>query len=273
MLVTVVTPSLNGMKWLAKCIDSVQAQVTSNVEVEHVFVDGGSTDGTPEYAASRGCTVMAREEPSIYFAINKGSRNSSGELLGMLGCDDILLPGALDAVVRQYRRDGRRWLLGGCLWMLEDGRSLGGLRAPPSWMSARTLACLGWSLFPSAYMNRDMFLELGGYRSDFHYAGDYEFCIRALLHEPFSRIRRPLHASGRHSGNLSKEINAQHLAELAAVIEMAGPSSAWQRRSNRYFLKLWVNAANPTWSVRKRIGAVGARRVTKTTSRDGQLTD
>jgi glycosyltransferase involved in cell wall biosynthesis len=264
MLVTVVTPSLNGRKWLAQCIDSVQAQATPNVEVEHVFVDGGSSDGTPEYAASRGCTVLTREEPSVHFAINKGSINSNGELLGILGCDDILLPGALDAVVRQYRRDGRRWLLGGCLWILEDGRSLGGLRAPPGWMSVRTLASLGWSPFPSAYMNRDMFLELGGYRSDFHYAGDYEFYVRALLHEPYSRIRRPLHASARHPDNLSKQMNAQHFAELAAVVELAGPRSAWRRELNRYFLKAWVNATNPTWSVRKRIGAVGARRVSVT---------
>jgi glycosyltransferase involved in cell wall biosynthesis len=265
MLVTVVTPSLNGMKWLANCIESVRLQATPNVEVEHVFVDGGSTDGTPEYAASRGCTVLTREEPSVHYAINKGARYSSGELLCVIGCDDILLKGALDMVVRQYRRDQHRWLVGGCVWILEDGRSLGKLRAPPTWITPRMASALGWSPFPSVYMNREIFLELGGYRSDFYYAGDYELYIRALLREPFSRIRRPLLGSCRRPDNLSKERNTQHLTEHKAVVELAGPSSGMQQFLNRYFLKVWINAMNPTWSLRKRIGAVGATRISVTT--------
>jgi glycosyltransferase involved in cell wall biosynthesis len=70
------------------------------VEVKHIVVDGGSTDGTPEYAASRGCTVLTREKPGIAFAINEGAANASGDLIGFLGCNDILLPGALEEVAR-----------------------------------------------------------------------------------------------------------------------------------------------------------------------------
>jgi glycosyltransferase involved in cell wall biosynthesis len=261
VLVTVVTPSLNGRKWLPACIDSVQQQVGPNVEVEHVFVDGGSTDGTPEYAASRGCVVMTREEPSVHFAINKGARNSGGELLGYLGCDDFLLPGALDAVVRQYRRDGRRWVVGGCMWIDTDGRSLGTLRAPRGWMTVSMLAMLGWNPFPTAYMNRELFEELDGYKPELVYTGDYDLYLRALQREPFSRIGRPLAGCARHPGNLSRNKDAQHLAELAAVADMAGRLPVWQRMACRYSMKLWFNATSPAWFVRKRIGAVGARSV------------
>jgi glycosyltransferase involved in cell wall biosynthesis len=261
MLVTVVTPSLNGMKWLPTCIDSVQQQAGPNVGVEHVFVDGGSTDGTQEYAASRGCVVMTREEPNVHFAINKGSHNSKGELVGYLGCDDFLLPGALDAVVRHYRRDGRRWVVGGCLWIDENGRSLGQMRAPRGWMTAPMLATLGWAPFPVVFWNRELFDELDGYKSELVYAGDYDFYLRALQSEPFSRIGRPLAGCGRHGGNLSRNRNAQHLAELADIVEAVGPQPAWQRLGYRYSMKLWFNATSPTWFLRKRIGAIGARHI------------
>ena len=261
MLVTVVTPSLNGMRWLPRCIDSVRQQAGPNVDVEHILVDGGSTDGTPEYAASRGCIVLDREEPSISFAMNKGCRNSRGMLVGILCCDDILLPGALESIVLQHERDGRRWLVGGCCWMDESGRSLGAFRAPPRWMTARMLASLGWSPFPQVYMLRELFLELDGYRPDFHYASDYELYIRTLQREPFSRIRRPLVAAERHRDNMSMNKDAQHRAELISVAEMAAPPSAWQRSAYRYFLKIWFNAMNPTWSVHKQVGAFdGLRR-------------
>jgi glycosyltransferase involved in cell wall biosynthesis len=261
MLVSVVTPSLNGIKWLPACIDSVRQQAGPGVEVEHLFVDGGSTDGTPEYAASRGCAVMGREEPGVDFAINKGVRNSRGELVVYIGCDDILLPGAVEAVVRRYRQDRRRWLVGGCLWIDEDGRSLGPLRAPRNWMTPSMLATLGWNPFPMVFWNRELFDELGGYGTELVYAGDYDIHLRALMREPFSRIGRPLAACARHHGNVSRDRSPAHLAELAAVAELPGPLPSWQRLAYRYAMKLWFNATSPSWFLRKRIGAVGARSV------------
>jgi glycosyltransferase involved in cell wall biosynthesis len=260
MLVTVITPSLNGMRWLRACIDSVQCQAGPGVEVEHVFVDGGSTDGTAEYAASRGCTVLTREDPRIHYAVNKGAFNSNGELLGVLGCDDVLLPEALEAVVRQYRRDGRRWLVGGVRWVDDRGRSLGELRPPPSWIPASMVASLGWNPIPHVYLSREFLVELGGYNPDFYYTGDYELHVRALQREPFSRVRRILAATGRHESNVSRQMTPKHLAEIEAVAELAAPSSPWRRAACRQLMKVWVNSANPSWALLKRSEAFRARR-------------
>ena len=85
MKVTVVTPSLNGMRYLDECIESVKIQRSENVDVEHMIVDGGSTDGTLKFARQRGCTVTTRKDDGIFDAINKGSFAAQGELLGFLG--------------------------------------------------------------------------------------------------------------------------------------------------------------------------------------------
>jgi glycosyltransferase involved in cell wall biosynthesis len=261
VLMTVVTPALNGMRWLSECIDSAMRQAGPNVEVEHLVVDGGSTDGTPEYAASRGCTVLTREEPSIAFAINKGAFNSKGELIGFLGCDDILLPGALDAVARRYQRGGRRWFVGGVRWLDERGVSRGDFRAPPSWLTAPALASLGWNCIPpmSTYLSRDLFEESGGFLPSYTHADDYEFFVRLLRREPFERIGRTLAGARRHANAMSMDRNAVHLAELEAIAAQSGPRSASSRWLRRHGLKLWLNATNPRWSVLKRVDTFHAR--------------
>jgi glycosyltransferase involved in cell wall biosynthesis len=256
VLVSIVTPSLNGIEYLSECIDSTRRQATRNVEVEHIFVDGGSTDGTVEFAAAQGCTVLTREESSVYFARNKGAHNSNGTLLGTLGCDDVFLPGALDSVVQHYMRTGARWLVGGCRWIDRRGAPRGDLRAPPNWISVPMHASLGWNCFPdySTFLHRDFYFELGGFDSSFVYAGDYDFFARALQREPFARIDRILAGVRRHGDNLSMTADPRRLAEEKAVEECYGPDSEWQQTAYRYLLKLWLNGTNPKWFFWKRMG-------------------
>jgi glycosyltransferase involved in cell wall biosynthesis len=261
VIVTVVTPALNGMRWLPECIDSTQRQAGPDIDVEHIVVDGGSSDGTPDYAASRGCTVLTREEPSIAYAMNKGAFNSAGELICFLGCDDALLPGALDTVVAHYRRDGRRWLVGGVRWLDERGASRGEIKAPPSWVNAPILASLGWNCIApmSTFVSRSFFEGLGGFDPAFAQAIDYELFARALSREPYARITRTLSAARRHSDAMSMDRDAAHLAALRTIEEQHAPRS-WSRRTlYRYSLKLWLNATNPRWSALKWVDAFRAR--------------
>jgi len=262
VLVTIVTPSLNGIEFLRECIESTRRQKTRNVDVEHIFVDGGSTDGTVEFAASQGCTVLTRKHPSIYAALNKGSYNSNGTLLGTIGCDDILLPGAVDAVVRHYERTGGQLIVGGCRWMDGRGVSRGDLRPPPSWLTAPMLVSLGWNCIPhiSTFVHRELFLELKGYDSDFTYSGDYDFFARALRHGSFTRIKRTLAGHRHHGKNMSMAPDPRHLAEDKAMVERYGPESRWQRAAYRGLLKMWLNGTNPRWFISKRIVGLRARR-------------
>jgi glycosyltransferase involved in cell wall biosynthesis len=268
VLVSIVTPSLNGVDYLRECIESTRSQASTNVEVEHILVDGGSTDGTVELAAAEGCTVLTREEESVYAAINKGARNSNGTLLGTIGCDDVFLPGALDAVVRQYERTGGRWLVGGCRWMDERGVSRGDIRPPPSWLSLPMHASLGWNCFPniSTFMHRDFFFELDGYDCGFAYAGDYDLYARALQHGSFTRVSRILTGVRHHGANLSASADPRRLAEDRAVSQHYGPASGWQRAALRGLLRAWLNGTNPKWFICKRLDGVRARRTARMSS-------
>jgi glycosyltransferase involved in cell wall biosynthesis len=253
MIVTVVTPSLNGMRYLPECIESTRRQRSDRVEVEHIIVDGGSTDGTPEYAASHGCKVMYREG-GIHEALNIGFHSARGLLVGILGCDDFLLPGALAAIVDDYERSGRRWIVGSCRWLDARGHDIGKFRSPPEWLTPPMLASLGWSCVPttSTYVHRDLFTDLRGFNTAFDYSGDYEFFLRALEREHFSRITRVLSCCYRHGDNMSMRRD-EYRAETETIAELYAPTAQLRRQVYRLLLKSWLNATNPWWLTMKMV--------------------
>ncbi|MDN3568883.1 glycosyltransferase family 2 protein [Paeniroseomonas aquatica] len=249
MIVTVVTPTLNGIEYLAECIASVQRNRTRDIEIDHVIVDGGSTDGTVEMAEAAGLRVMTGKDSGIFDAINKGSFNSEGALLGFLGADDVMLEGAMAEVVRAWRDSGRRWVVGGIRWIDDRGRDLGELAAPPGWMTPRMHVCLGWNpiMHMGTYFSRDFFDELGGFDIAFRDAGDYDLFARALAVAPYARLGRPV-ACFRRTGHNNSAVNcARSDAEWRRVLERFGPPGAAERRFWRYALKAWFNLANPHW--------------------------
>ncbi|RXF70943.1 glycosyltransferase family 2 protein [Hansschlegelia zhihuaiae] len=261
MIVTVVTPTLNGAAYIAECIDSVKRNHGPGYEVDHVIVDGGSTDGTVELARKRGARVREGRDDGIFDAINKGSFESKGDLLGFLGADDVMLDGALAAVTAAHRRRGRRWIVGGIRWIDDKGARLGELAAPPSWMTTRMHVCLGWNpiMHMSTYITRDFFTELGGFDKRFRDSGDYDLFARALARAPYERVARPLTCFRRTGENNSAVHTARTSAENRSVRSALGPRSEIERMMWRAVLKAWMNGRNPGWMAAKFAGAAQYR--------------
>ena len=261
MIVTVVTPTLNGAAFLEACIASVQKNRGPHYEIDHVIVDAGSTDDTIEIARRHGLRIMQGKDEGIFDAINKGSFNSKGDLLGFLGSDDIMLDGALQAIASAYRQSGCGWVVGGIQWIDERGNSLGELAAPPSWMTARMQVCLGWNpvMHMSTYFSRALFEQLGGFDIGYKDAGDYELFARALTIEPYARVAKPL-TCFRRTGNNNSVVNAKRAnGEARRVLETFGPRSDWERLVWKQILKGWFNLRNPSWMTRKVLRSLHTR--------------
>lgn len=261
MIVTVVTPTLNGITYLRQCIESVKRNHGPGYEVDHVIVDGGSTDGTVELARQQGLRVLEGKDDGIFDAINRGSFESNGNLLGFLGADDVMLDGALEAVTMAYRRNWEGWIVGGIRWIDDEGYGLGELAAPPSWMNVRMHACLGWNpiMHMSTYFSREFFDELGGFDISYKDSGDYDLFARALAREPYRRIARPL-TCFRRTGRNNSVVHAERTsAENLSVLERFGPSNGIERKFWRFVLKTWLNGRNPSWTAAKLTGAARRR--------------
>ena len=106
-LVSVITMVLNGVKYLEPCIESILSQ--SYAYIEHVVVDGDSSDGTVEMLASYATryphriTFISEPDRGSGDAWNKGLRIAKGEILGWVGADDTYEPDAVENVVNFFK--------------------------------------------------------------------------------------------------------------------------------------------------------------------------
>jgi glycosyltransferase involved in cell wall biosynthesis len=105
-LVSIITPILNGAKYLEGCIESVLNQ--DYPRIEHIFVDGGSTDDTMQmlstYIQTHGERVRVIAEPDTGpgEAWNRGLQVAKGEIFGCLGVDDLYASGAIRSVIEFF---------------------------------------------------------------------------------------------------------------------------------------------------------------------------
>ncbi len=122
---TIVTPCLNGAATLSSTLESVRDQDYGG-EVEHVVVDGGSTDGTLDILASApDVRYISEPDRGLSDAVNKGIRMARNEVVGWLNADDIYLPGALGRVGKALAdRPDALWATGPCLIIDADGREI-----------------------------------------------------------------------------------------------------------------------------------------------------
>jgi glycosyltransferase involved in cell wall biosynthesis len=185
---SVITPSYNQGRFIERTIRSVLDQGYPNLE--YVIVDGGSTDETVEvirrYEDQLAWWVSEPDEGQSH-AINKGIEGTSGEIVAYINSDDYYLPGAFDAAVAGFERNGASWLAGGALDVEESDppRRLRVWRPkPPAHCEGRIKGRHWWLLVPwhvpqpSTFWRRELFERHGMFRADMHYAFDAEFMLR-----------------------------------------------------------------------------------------------
>jgi glycosyltransferase involved in cell wall biosynthesis len=201
--VSVITPSFNQARWLADTIRSVAAQDYPNVE--HIVMDGGSTDGSVEVLAASPSVTSWCSAPDRgqSHAINKAFAATTGDIIGWLNSDDAYYDrNVLSSVVAEFeRRPGVDVLYGHAALVNGGGRVLHALWAPP--FNARLLRRTNFLIQPAVFLSRS---AVGASLVDerFDLAMDRELWLRLLVAgRRFRRIDRVLaidrHWTGRKS--------------------------------------------------------------------------
>jgi glycosyltransferase involved in cell wall biosynthesis len=122
--ISVITPCLNAAATIEEALASVREQ--DYPRLEHVVVDGGSTDGTLEILTSApGVRYVSEPDRGRPDAANKGVVLSSGEVVTWLNADDRYEPGALLAVGEALARlPEAAWATGYCRIIDGEGREI-----------------------------------------------------------------------------------------------------------------------------------------------------
>jgi glycosyltransferase involved in cell wall biosynthesis len=176
-LTSIVTPSFNQAEFLERAIESVLNQTYSNIE--YVVVDGGSTDGSVQILRAYGDLFAWSSEPDSgqSHAINKGFARASGDIVGYLNSDDILLPHAVATVVR-YFQEHPDWdlLYGDAALVDEQGNAIGAY--PTAHYSFERLMHQCCICQPAAFWRAAIAQQVGPFNESLSYALDYEYWIR-----------------------------------------------------------------------------------------------
>lgn len=112
--ITIVTVCYNSEEYLEDCIKSVMNQTYNNVE--HIIVDGNSTDRTVEiikkYENQYNMRWISEKDNGMYDAICKGFRMASGEIYAWLNSDDMYMPWACELVANVMSKSDIQWCTG-----------------------------------------------------------------------------------------------------------------------------------------------------------------
>jgi glycosyltransferase involved in cell wall biosynthesis len=250
--ICIVTPTYNAAAYLESCLESVANQRVAGLEVEHLILDGGSTDGTLDILATATVTRLPRDPGSgLLEAMCHGFQAADGDLVGFLGADDLYLPGALNAVAECYRAEQRPVIFCRARWCDAQLRSLGELAPPPRWLSASMHSSLGWNYIgaASSFLTSSLYRDLGGFDREFHKAEDYELFTRILAKRiPYSTLDQAVCVYRRHGRNDSLVHDDRYHHDLARVRDLYCPTSRWQQALLGNLFKTWIYVRNPAWS-------------------------
>lgn len=204
MKLSIITINYNNAEGLRRTLESVAAQTYH--EIEHVIVDGNSTDGSVdiirdyyhqfEIGDLRLDNVIWSSEPDqgIYNAINKGICKATGDYIQILNSGDMLA--APDVAARMMealaRVNSEELIVNSCgvpilygnMLKTYDGKKIinrdtcgGDIYTPESFLYFYK----GTLNHDCAYIRRDLFDKYGLYNEEMRICSDWEWYVKAIV--------------------------------------------------------------------------------------------
>lgn len=210
MKISIITPSFNQAGFIRRTIESVESQAGRAVspkrergstrdtttsgntsaralfELEHIIVDGGSTDGTVDILKSYGQAIrwISEKDEGQADALNKGLAMATGDVIGWVNSDDLYEPGCLATVARVFESEPQtQWVYGKVRIVDAQDREI--RRWITRYKNLRMrrysfpkLLAENWISQMGVFWRASAGREVGAFRKDLHYCMDYNFWLR-----------------------------------------------------------------------------------------------
>ena len=220
--VSVITAVYNAAPTLEECLLSVRRQ--SCPEVEHIVIDGGSTDGSVEILQRHSSLLaywVSEPDRGVFDAWNKGLSVATGEWIAFLGADDLLLPDALSQYLNVCRGTDAQYV-SSLVRFIRPGLPdtvRGRAWSWPAFQRKMTTAHVG------SLHRFDLFDKYGKYDTSYKIAGDYEFLLRP-----------------------GKSLHSVFLGEITAVMSAGGVSDSFAALKEIHRAKVRTGGRNLFWA-------------------------
>ncbi len=180
MRISIVTVSFNSAITIKECINSINEQSYSNIE--HIIVDGASTDNTVDIInsyAKRTPAIISEPDEGIYDAMNKGIRRATGDVIGFLNSDDTLYnKHVVKRIVESFKKNNCDCIYGNLIYSNKEGKTI---RKWKSKSYVPGLFAKSWTpAHPTFYCKKEIYNQFGLYKTDYNIAADVELMLRFL---------------------------------------------------------------------------------------------
>lgn len=203
---SIITCTRNSAATVAQTIESVRRQTWAHVE--HIFVDGSSTDDTLAIVRRLAPEAIVLENVTggISRAMNVGVHAASGDVIAHLHSDDLYHDAhTLERAAQALQRSGREWVTGRVKLLYDDGRLVderppGALPAFTYWRYAAQFVHV---MHPATFIRRRAFLEVGDFDTSLRYAMDIDYWLRLGRRYPAEMLDETLTVFRMHDGSTS----------------------------------------------------------------------
>jgi len=222
-------------------LNSVNEQTYPNIE--HIIIDGNSTDGTKEYLdknRAKNSIFISEDDGGMYDALNKGIKLASGKIIGMLHSDDYFankcIVSDIAKIFNQNKYDA----------VFSDVEYVNAIGQVTRYYSSKNFSRskLPYGIIPahtSLFLDSSVFHRYGYYDLQFKIAGDFEFMARIFkdnsinyYHAPF--IFTKMVTGGLSNRNLLNRIKTQK--EIMRACRINGIKTNYLKLFYRYFGKI-----------------------------------
>lgn len=167
---------------MLRCLNSIHEQ--ADCKIEHIVIDGGSTDGTLDflhpYEEKGWIKVYSEADNGIYDAFNKGIKQATGEYVCFVNSDDYLSNPQGLSVSLKYLRNSQADFSYSPISYEKDGKE--------AFSDALTLDFRNiFYRMPCSHQGmvfkRSLYDKIGNHDQIYVISADYDFILRAVLHE------------------------------------------------------------------------------------------
>jgi glycosyltransferase involved in cell wall biosynthesis len=239
--ISIVTPSFNQGQYLEAAIDSVLSQGYPNLE--YIIIDGGSTDNSVEIIKKYAHHLhfwCSEADDGHYSAVNKGFKKASGDIFAWLNSDDMYCPDAfrtVGAIFSQFPEVSWLTTLKRLLWDSQGHCKF--VKSIPGYSRqafldgryfTRKFSGLGFIQQESTFWCRELWEKVGGVRTEFNLAGDFDLWARYFLHADLYGVDLPLAGFRVHDKNRSHQIN-NYIFEAEQALDELRLELNWTRET------------------------------------------
>lgn len=231
-MITIITPVYNNVSTIERTIKSVLEQ-KKTANVEYIIVDGLSTDGTMEIVnryRNQIDIIISEKDKGIGDAYNKGINLASGELIGIVAADDMLVPGVLKNVDKLYDEKSDV-VVGNCLIDIDPNSDR--LRI---WEISHELDYLKYYMFlphPSMLIRKSAYEKYGKYCIQYKAAMDHELALRYyMMGATFQFVDLYINVFSGYGGISTSQVELAKKEDLEIALQYGVLEDDWNRVRN-----------------------------------------